>query len=361
MANPMPREADLQETIAELRRELDARTAELAEARTQQTAAAEVLGVIASSPTDVKPVLKAIVESACRLCEANDAYIALKDGDYLVFQTQHGSIPVAWKRRPINRQWPAGRAVVEGRSVHLRDVLAREGAEFPDGRDIARQDGARTVLTVPLMREGESIGVIILRRTVVQPFTDHQIALLMTFADQAVIAIGNVRLFEEVQAKTHDLEEALKYQTGSANILNVIASSPTDLTPVLKAIVESACELCQAYDAIVTLKDGEELQLSAHHGPIPMNRRRWANDRSSISGRAMADRRPVHVHDVLSEEGLEFPTGRAMSAVDGCRTLLSAPCFAKARPSAPSFCAAPRCIPSATSRSRCCKPSPTRR
>ena len=133
----------------------------LKELREQQTATAEILRVIASSPTDVKPVLNAIVESACKLCEASDAYVALKEGDYLVFQTQHGSIPVAWKRRPINRQWQAGRAVVDGKSVHLRDVLAREGDEFPGGREIARHDGARTVLTVPLMREGESIGVII--------------------------------------------------------------------------------------------------------------------------------------------------------------------------------------------------------
>src|SRR3974390_1898315 len=105
----------------------------LKEVREQQTATAEILRVIASSPTDVKPVLDAIVESACKLCEANDAYVALKDGDCLVFQTQHGSIPVAWKRRSINRQWPAGRSVVDGRSVHLRDVLAREGDEFSDG------------------------------------------------------------------------------------------------------------------------------------------------------------------------------------------------------------------------------------
>src|ERR1700747_223575 len=102
--------------------------------------------------------------------------------------------------------------------------MAREGDEFPDGRDIARRDGAHSVLTVPLMREGESVGVIILRRIEIQPFTDKQIALLKPFADQAVIAIGNVRLFDEVQAQTRELTEALTYQTGSANILNVIAS-----------------------------------------------------------------------------------------------------------------------------------------
>src|SRR5271156_2423228 len=116
--------------VAALTRELD-------EALEQQRATSELLRVIASSPTDVKPVLNAIVESACKLCEASDAYVALKDGDYLVFQTHHGSIPVAWKRRPINRQWPAGRAVVDGKSIHLRDVLAGEGDEFPDGQEIA--------------------------------------------------------------------------------------------------------------------------------------------------------------------------------------------------------------------------------
>src|ERR1700722_8168179 len=120
-------------------------TRELDEALEQQRATSELLRVIASSPTDVKPVLNAIVESARKLCEASDAYVALKDGDYLVFQTHHGSIPVAWKRRPINRQWPAGRAVVDGKPVHLRDVMATEGEEFPDGREIARRDGARSV------------------------------------------------------------------------------------------------------------------------------------------------------------------------------------------------------------------------
>src|SRR5262249_12895158 len=135
----------------------------------------------------------------------------------------------------------------------------------------------------------------------------------------------NTRLFNEVQARTVELTEALTHQTGSANILNVIASSPTDVAPVLKAIVETACELCEAYDAVVTLKDAEGIQVRAHHGPIPLNRQRWTNDRSSTSGRAMADRQPVHVHDVLSEEALEFAMARSMSSVDGCRTLLSAP------------------------------------
>jgi two-component system NtrC family sensor kinase len=308
----------------ELFEEVQARTADLTESLQQQTATADVLGVIASSPTDVMPVLKAIVESACRLCEASDAYVAVKDGSDLVFQTHHGSIPVAWTRRPLNRQWPAGRAVIDGKPVHLHDIMAREGDEFPDGRDIARRDGAHSVLTVPLMREGESVGVIILRRIEIQPFTDKQIALLKTFADQAVIAIGNVRLFDEVQAQTRELTEALTYQTGSANILNVIASSPTDVAPVLKAIVESACELCEAYDAIVVLKDGDDLQFSAHHGPIPMSVPKWPINRKWTGGRAFLDKKAVHVHDLLSEYQ-EFPEGVELAKAMGHRTVASVP------------------------------------
>src|SRR5205823_11568511 len=114
-------------------------------------------------------------------------------------------------------------------------------------------------------------------RTEVHPFSDKQLALLKTFADQAVIAIGNVRLFDEVQAKTRDLSEALTHQTGSANILKVIASSPTDIGPALKAIVESACELCGAYDAVLVLKQHGELRVGAHHGQVPLNRTKWPN------------------------------------------------------------------------------------
>ena len=149
------------------------------------------------------------------------------------FQTHHGTIPVAWTRRPINRQWSAGRAVVDGKFVHLRDIMAGEGDEFPDGRELAHHDGAHSVLTVPLIREGESVGVIILRRTEVLPFTDKQIALLKTFADQAVIAIENARLFNETQ-------QALERQTATAEILRVIAGSPSDVQPVFEAIAESA-------------------------------------------------------------------------------------------------------------------------
>src|ERR1700726_3744388 len=152
------------------------------------------------------------------------------------------------------------------------------------------------MLIVPLMREGRGVGVFALCRNRVGAFSERQIELVKTFADQAVIAIENVRLFDEVQAKTRDLTEALTYQTGSSNILKVIASSPTDVGPVLKAIVESACELCDAVDAIVLLNDGDSLRASAHHGPIPLDMERWPISRRWVAGRAFLDRKPVHVH-----------------------------------------------------------------
>jgi GAF domain-containing protein len=304
--------------------EVQAKTRDLSEALTYQTGSSNILSVIASSPTDVGPVLKAIVQSACELCGAYDAVVLLKDGDDLRFSAHHGSIPIDLEKWPINRNWVAGRAVVDRVPVHVHD-LPSEGDDFPEGRELARHQGHRTVLSVPLLREGESVGAISLRRIEVHPFSEKQIALLQTFADQAVIAIGNVRLFEEVQAKTRDLSEALTYQTGSANILSVIASSPTEVGPVLKAIVESACELCEAYDAVVALKDGDYLRPSAHHGPIPLAPEKLPIDRNWAVGRAFLDRKPVHVHDYLSTEGDDFPVGQERARRSGFRSVLSVP------------------------------------
>ena len=310
---------------ARLFEEVQAKTRDLSEALTYQTGSGNILRVIASSPTDVQPVLSAIVESACELCEADDALVTLRDGDELVFQAQHGSIPVVWQRQPVDRDGPSGLAVIKRAPVHVDDLLGPQGEPFPRAREFAHRTNVRTILCVPLLREGESVGVIVLRRTEVRPFTDKQVALLQTFADQAVIAIGNVRLFEEVRAKTLDLSEALTYQTGTSNILSVIASSPTDVAPVLQAIVKSACELCGAYDALVRLKVGDELQPSAHHGPIPASRNNWHINRNWTGGRAVIDRKPVHVHDVLSPEGDEFPETQEIARKQGYRTSLSVP------------------------------------
>jgi two-component system, NtrC family, sensor kinase len=310
---------------ARLFEEVQAKTRDLTEALTYQTGSSNILRVIASSPTDVGPVLEAIVENACELCDASDAIVFLEDAGELRSTAHHGPIPERLTKLPISQTRIVGRAFLDRKPVHVRDYHSPEGAEFPDGQEIARRWGYRTMLAVPLLREGESIGIILLRRNEVNPFSDKQIALLQTFADQAVIAIGNVRLFEEVQAKTRDLTEALTYQTGSSNILSVIASSPTDIGPVLKAIVESACGLCEAYDAVVLLRDGDDLRFSAHQGPIPVKLEKLPISRNSVTGRSVIDRVPVHLHDALSDEGAEFPEGQEHSRRDGFRSILCVP------------------------------------
>ena len=307
--------------------EVQAKTRDLSESLQQQTATADVLKVISRSAFDLQTVLDALLASACQLCEADIGTIRYEDGENYRLAATYGCKP-EWIRQfsgysaKPDQSSVFGQTIIGGRTVHMPDVLADPNYRRPEAQKLM---GFRAALGVPLIREGHTFGVINLFRFAVGSFEPRQIEIVETFADQAVIAIENVRLFDEVQARTRDLTEALTYQTGSANILKVIASSPTDVAPVLQAIVESACGLCEAYDAVVMLKDGEELCLGAHHGPILMSRQRWSNDRTSVSGRAMADCLPVHIHDMLSDEGTEFVIGREMSRVDGCHTLLGAP------------------------------------
>jgi GAF domain-containing protein len=218
--------------------EVQAKTRDLEESLQQQTATADVLKVISRSTFSLQKVLDTLTESVCRLCDAYDAVILLCEGEYLRIAAHYGDIPVV-EKWPISRDWISGRCVVDRKLIYVHDLLAEE-AEFPKAHAFAQQTGHRTLFAVPLLREQEVIGAINIRRTEVRPFTERQIELVQTFADQAVIAIENARLFDEVQARTRELSEALTYQTGAANILNVIASSPTDVQPVMKAIVESA-------------------------------------------------------------------------------------------------------------------------
>ncbi len=189
--------------------EVQAKTRDLSEALTYQTGSSNILSVIASSPTDVGPVLKAIVESACELCDAYDAIVRLKEGNDLSFSAHHGPIAINVNKWPISRDWVAGRSLLDKKPVHVRDIQSAEGDEFPEAQEMGCRLGLHTILSVPLLREGEGIGIISLRRTEVHPFSDKQIALLQTFADQAVIAIGNVRLFEQVQERTRELSLSL--------------------------------------------------------------------------------------------------------------------------------------------------------
>src|SRR3954465_2801828 len=235
--------------------QLQAKTRDLSEALTYQTGSGNILRVIASSPTEVGPVLKAIVESACELCDAYDAVLRLKNGDNLELGAHHGTVPADWNLSRINKYWTAGRAALERRPVHVHDMSSSEGDEFPEAQARARSQGHRTILSVPLLREDESIGTITLRRLEVNPFSDKQIALLQTFADQAVIAIGNVRLFEEVQARTLDLDESLQQQTATSEVLQVISSSPGELEPVFEKMLENATRICGANFGTMSLYD----------------------------------------------------------------------------------------------------------
>ncbi|WP_158671943.1 GAF domain-containing protein [Bradyrhizobium guangdongense] len=308
--------------------QVQAKTRDLTEALQQQTATADVLKVISRSAFDLQAVLDTLTESAAQLCNADMAAMTRQDetdGFQHVtnynFSVDWVKIAAGFRLRP-GRGSLVGRVLLARKAVQIADVLADPDYSYPEMQQAA---GYRTLLGVPLLRSGEPIGVLFLARKVVEPFTDKQVELVSTFADQAVIAIENVRLFEEVQSKTRDLSEALMYQTGSANILKVIASSPTDVEPVLRTIVESACELCQAYDAVLVLKEGSDLVVRAHHGPIGMGTQTWTDDRTSVSGFAIAERVPIHMHDVLSEEGANFPVAQAMSRQDCCRTLLAVP------------------------------------
>jgi signal transduction histidine kinase len=312
--------------------EVQAKTRDLSEALTYQTGSSNILRVIASSPTDVKPVLQTIVESACELCEADDALATLKDGDDLVFQAQHGSIPVVWERMPINRQWASGRAVVDRKPVHVHDLLSTGGEPFPDSQEFARRTSVRTVLSVPLLRENESIGAIVLRRTEVQPFSDKQISLLQTFADQAVIAIGNVRLFEEVQARTRDLTESLQQQTATADVLKVISASPGELEPVFEAMLENAVRLCEAKFAMLFLYEENQFRAVGKWNLPPaygefLEKNTIVADPKVPLGRVAMTKQPVQVVDVLLDQSYieRFPGMVGVAEGGGARTLLQVP------------------------------------
>jgi two-component system NtrC family sensor kinase len=231
---------------------------ELRESLQQQTATGDVLKVISRSTFDLQKVLDTLTESACRLCDAFDAVIFLREGDLLVVGAHYGPIPIDFAKWPLTRGWAAGRSVVDRKPVHVHDLQA-ELFEFPDGSAMAQRMGHRTILSIPLLRGEEAIGSLQIRRSEIRPFTAKQIELAETFADQAVIAIENVRLFEEVQARTEDLSESLQQQTATADVLKVISRSAFDIQGVLKTLVESAASLCQAENVQIFLRDGEVL------------------------------------------------------------------------------------------------------
>jgi two-component system NtrC family sensor kinase len=298
---------------------------ELRESLQQQTATADVLKVISRSAFDLQVVFDTLVESAAQLCRANQANLARVVGDRFQYVAAYGFAPGYLEHmqahpRPIDRGSASGRAVLEGRVVHIEDVLADSEFTLLDAQKLGR---FRTVLAIPLLREGIAIGALFLTRPEVEPFTQNQVNLLTTFADQAVIAIENVRLFDEVRARTRDLSEALEQQTATSEVLGVIAASPTNIQPVLETIAENACRLCEAYDSVIFLREGERLRGRAHHGPISILGE-GPIERGWVTGRAFVDREPVHVHD-LQGAADEFPDGSERALRFGHRTTLGIP------------------------------------
>jgi GAF domain-containing protein/CheY-like chemotaxis protein/anti-sigma regulatory factor (Ser/Thr protein kinase) len=302
--------------------------AALAQALEQQMATGEILRVISSSPGDVRPVLATVAESAARLCEAHDASIFRRDGDRTKLVAHHGPIPfhrIGDAASVLGRGTVNGRSMLEARTIHVAD-LHLAGGDYPEGRELALQYEYRTVLAVPLVRDGVAIGTISLRRTEVQPFSDAQIALLQTFADQAVIAIENARLFTELQAKNADLTEALEQQTATANILRVISSSPTDVQPVFDTIIRSAVQLCSARFGVLHQFDGEQLHLAACDVTpevLEVLQRAYPMrpSRSQISGRAILTRAVAEIPDVREDPEYQ----QEMAAAGAWRSLLGVP------------------------------------
>ena len=301
---------------------------ELRESLQQQTATADVLKVISRSTFDLQAVLDTLVQSAVLLCEAERGSIFRPKG-----ATFHLAASYGYDREykeyverlafTTARGSAAGRALVEGRTIHIPDVRADAEYTFSDTINMA---GNRAMIAVPLMREGNPIGVITLARPTASPFTDKQIELLTTFADQAVIAIENVRLFDEVQARTKELTEALDQQTATSEVLQVISSSPGELEPIFEAMLENATQICAATFGSMLLYEGESFRRVAIHNAPPTFAKFNENaplvriDGNPTLTRLVETKQAVHVADV-AVDGPDEPIAKYA----GARTLLLVP------------------------------------
>ena len=293
---------------------------ELKESLEQQTATAEILRIISRSLTDVRPVLDAVVETAARFCGAEDVTIALRDGDHWVGAAHVGPIRAATGERILlSRETIMGRAIIDGCTMHVPDIEMLDPVEFAAGRALSARLGLRAMFVAPMLREGVVIGGINLRRATPGPFTKRQIELAESLAAQAVIAIENVRLFTEQR-------EALEQQTATAEILRVISQSPTDVQPVLSAVAKAALRFCGAADALISLRDGDDVVAIAHEGAlsavVPLRRKL---SRGSASGRCILDGRPVEIVDMDGADAAEFPESVELARSGGWRAALAAP------------------------------------
>src|SRR3954468_372739 len=309
---------------------------ELVIAREQQAATSEILHIISrmDAGSKAEPVLEAIVATAARLCGAEYALAHLLKNDGRYHTVASNNANAALVKYAVEHPMPPGRGsltsrtALEGRTIHVEDCLADTEYTFPEFQRIG---GFRSMLGVPLLRDGVVIGVLGLLKSVVAPFTEAQIALVTTFADQAVIALQNVRLFEAEQARTRELSESLRQQTATADVLKVISRSAFDLQIVLDTLVESATRLCDADHAWLFLRDGEFLHWFSSFGHATEVHERIRDyfkpldvpmDRGSVTGRATVEGRVVHVPDVLA--GPEYTWGGAQE-IGGYRAALGVP------------------------------------
>src|SRR5262245_9884932 len=310
---------------------------DLRESLQQQTATADVLKIISRATFDLPRVLETLVESAATLCDSYDTTILQREGDALRIVSRRGRIPAIGQggTLPVRRGVTAGRAVLDRQTIHVADMQS-ETDEYPESSALARRLGFHTVLVVPLIRAGEAIGAIALRRSEVRPFTERQISLLRTFADQAVIAIENTRLFEEVQARTKELQESLDRQTATSEVLGVISRSPNEVKPVLDTIVATAQRLCQAERAAIWRLEGETFRPVAHHG-MPedllesLYSVRMPVSRGNMAGRATLARRAVQVEDYTTDAEL-VGAARAFNRAGNIHTVLAVPLLLKGEP-----------------------------
>src|SRR5262245_56039135 len=338
-----PPDKKLKAYACKLEQKLEARTRELAEAREdlaealeQQTATSEVLRVISSSPGDLQPVFKAMLANATRICGAKFGAMYLSDGNAFRIVAMHNVPPALAKMRrrsPVFRSNPRvalARAAETKQTVQIADVQAEPGYFDPlpgfSGSYIAMLAGARTVVAVPMLKESELVGVIVIYRQEVRRFTEKQISLVESFAHQAVIAIENTRLLNE-------LRESLQQQTATADVLGVISRSPGELEPVFQAMLENATRICEAKFGNLLLYDGDAFRIVAMHGaPLEWDalRRREPVIRFSPHnplGRVVATKQLQHIIDFRLEQSYieREPGPVAMAELAGARTVLVVP------------------------------------
>ena len=298
----------LQESYANLEQKVEDRTRELTESLDQQTATGEVLKIISRSAFDLQPVLETLIENATKLCGADKGYIHRLRGDVYTIAVSYGAsdeFKTFLKEHPIHalgRETLVGRVVLERGPVHIPDVLSDPEYKWTEAQ---KAGGYRTLLGVPMLREGVPIGVIVIWRERVEAFTDKQIALVTTFADQAVIAIENVRLFEEIQEKNRELTESLEQQTATSQVLGVISSSPRDLQPVFETMLANAARLGSTDYGAIFRFDGEVFRLAtAQYVSSQMTTladRTFPPDRGTAVGRVALEKRIIHIPDVSTD------------------------------------------------------------